>query len=207
MEDNCAQDVELSLDSLVQENKEEVLDEERLEKSLKEKQTEILKKLKDYRRKNGADILWFLFWCIVLGGDIYVKYKIWTEETIFRSIIYYVLAIISLLGIIYKLSDLSKNRKMKIDSRFDLSIIEDDIFLEEIKGLMPEIQDFVLWFLEGNKLGIEDELYWDMKRNLLDIIKDMAEALEKNDGVLLHDATAYGLSKYLELFLPEVEKE
>ena len=79
--------------------------------------------------------------------------------------------------------------------------------VEEIKGLMPEIQDFVLWFLEGNKLGIEDELYWDMKRNLLDIIKDMAEALEKNDGVLLHDATAYGLSKYLELFLPEVEKE
>lgn len=138
MEDNCAQDVELSLDSLVQENKEEVLDEERLEKSLKEKQTEILKKLKDYRRKNGADILWFLFWCIVLGGDIYVKYKIWTEETIFRSIIYYVLAIISLLGIIYKLSDLSKNRKMKIDSRFDLSIIEDDIFLEEIKGLSHE---------------------------------------------------------------------
>ena len=44
---------------------------------------------------------------------------------------------------------------------------------------MPEIQDFVLWFLEGNKLGIEDELYWDMKRNLLDIIKDMAEALDR----------------------------
>lgn len=138
MEDNCTQDIELSLDSLVQENKKEVLDEERLEKSLKEKQTEILKKLKDYRRKNGADILWFLFWCIVLGGDIYVKNQIWTEETIFRSIICYVLGIISLFGIIYKLSDLSKNRKMKIDSRFDLSIIEDDIFLEEIKGLSHE---------------------------------------------------------------------
>lgn len=138
MEDNCTQDVELSLDSLVQENKKEVLDEERLEKSLKEKQTEILKKLKDYRRKNGADILWFLFWCIVLGGDIYVKNHIWTEETIFRLIICYVLAIISLFGIINKLSDLSKNRKMKIDSRFDLSIIEDDIFLEEIKGLSHE---------------------------------------------------------------------
>lgn len=138
MEDNCTQDVELSLDSLVQENKEEVLDEERLEKSLKEKQTEILKKLKDYRRKNGADILWFLFWCIVLGGDIYVKYQIWTEETIFRLIIFYVLAIISFICIIYKISDLSKNRKMKIDSRFDLSIIEDDIFLEEIKGLSHE---------------------------------------------------------------------
>lgn len=41
-------------------------------------------------------------------------------------------------GILYKLTDLSKNRKMKIDSRFDLSIIEDDIFLEEIKGLSHE---------------------------------------------------------------------
>lgn len=79
--------------------------------------------------------------------------------------------------------------------------------IEEINKIMPKIQDFVLWFLEGNRFGIEDELYQNMSRNLLDIIKDMAEALEKHDEVLLHDAAAYGLSKYLELFLPEEKKE
>ncbi|PNV62793.1 hypothetical protein C0033_07150 [Clostridium sp. chh4-2] len=41
-------------------------------------------------------------------------------------------------GIICKLKDLYKNHKIKVDSKFELSIIEDDIFLEEIKGLSNE---------------------------------------------------------------------
>ena len=45
---------------------------------------------------------------------------------------------ISFIGIIYKLKDLYKNHKIKVDSKFELSIIEDDIFLEEIKGLSNE---------------------------------------------------------------------
>lgn len=78
--------------------------------------------------------------------------------------------------------------------------------VEEIGKLMPQIQEFVLWFLEGNRFGIEEELYQDMGRNLLEILKDLAEALENGDRVLLHDAAAYGLSEYLRMFLPE-EKE
>ncbi len=138
MENNNVQYLEELLESMEQENKDEVLNEEKVEKSLKEKQTEILKKLNNYRRKNGVDILWFLLWCIIFGGTIFVKNNIWTKETIFRLIIYYFLVILSFIGILYKLNVLSKNRKMKIDSRFDLSIIEDDIFLEEIKGLSHE---------------------------------------------------------------------
>lgn len=114
------------------------MDEEKLEKSIKEKQTEILNILKYYRRKNGVDILWFLFWCIVLGGNVYVKNKIWIEETTFRLITHYFFAIVSFIGILYKLNDLNRNRSIKIDSRFDLSIIEDDIFLEKIKDLSHE---------------------------------------------------------------------
>lgn len=138
MEDNHIQDIEELSESVGQENKDQVLDKEKVEKSLKEKRTEILKSLKDYRRKNGVDILWFLLWCIIFGGDIYVKNNIWTEQPFFKFIIYYIVLIFSFIGILYKLNDLSKNRKMKIDSRFDLSIIEDDIFLEEIKGLSHE---------------------------------------------------------------------
>ena len=75
--------------------------------------------------------------------------------------------------------------------------------IEEIRKLMPQIQEFVVWFLEGNQFGIEDELYQDMSRNLLDILKDMISAMEYGDRVLLHDAAAYGFSEYLRLFLPE----
>lgn len=138
MEDNNMQDIEELLESMEQENKDEVLSKKKVEKSLKERQTEILKKLKDYRRKNGVDILWFVIWCMIFGGDIYVKNNIWTEGTLLRTITYYFFIIVSFIGILYKLNDISKNRKMKIDSRFDLSIIEDDIFLEEIKGLSQE---------------------------------------------------------------------
>jgi len=138
MEENNIQDIEGLLECMEQENQGEVLSKEKIEKSLKEKQTEILKKLKDYHRKNGVDILWFLIWCIIFGGIIFVKNNIWNEETLFRWITYYFFIVVSFIGILYKLNDISKNRKVKIDSRFELSIIEDDIFLEEIKGLSQE---------------------------------------------------------------------
>lgn len=80
--------------------------------------------------------------------------------------------------------------------------------LAEIKEIIPQIQEFVLWFLEGNRFGIEDELYQAMQQQLLDILKDILEAIEQGDRVLLHDAVAYGLSDYLELFIePRQEAE
>lgn len=79
--------------------------------------------------------------------------------------------------------------------------------IDEIQKLMPQIQEFVLWFLGENRFEIEEELYQDMSANLLEIIRDMAQAIELGDRVLLHDAAAYGLSEYLALFLPEKEGE
>lgn len=76
---------------------------------------------------------------------------------------------------------------------------------EKIEKLMPQIQEFVLWFLGENRFGVEEDLYQGMSSNLLEILKDMAEALKYGDRVLMHDAAAYGLSEYLELFLPEQE--
>lgn len=108
------------------------------ENSLKEKQRAILATLKDYRRKNGIDILWLVIWIVVFVGAIYIKKEVWTEITILKSFIYYFCLVVALIGLICKIDDLSKNRKMKIDSKFELSIIEDDIFLEEIRGLSYE---------------------------------------------------------------------
>ena len=78
--------------------------------------------------------------------------------------------------------------------------------VEEIKKLMPEIQEFVLRFLEENKFGIEDELHWDMRCNLLNILEDIVQALEQHDVVLLHDAATNGLLEYLGLFT-DLEQE
>lgn len=77
---------------------------------------------------------------------------------------------------------------------------------ERTKKIIPEIQEFVLWFLEGNRFGIEEELYQGMSRNLVCLLEDLLEALEQKDMVLLHDAITYGLLEYLELFV-DVEQE
>ena len=73
--------------------------------------------------------------------------------------------------------------------------------LEQTRKILPEIQEFVLWFLEGNRFGIEEELYQNMSSNLLEVLKDILEALEQEDMVLLHDAAANGLLEYLQLFV------
>mgnify|MGYP004619427627 FL=1 len=80
--------------------------------------------------------------------------------------------------------------------------------IERVKNIIPQIQEFVLWFLDGNRFGIEETLYQDMSNVLLHILEDILMALEQNDHVLMHDAIAYGLMEYLELFVqPEQEVE
>ncbi len=81
--------------------------------------------------------------------------------------------------------------------------------IDDIKELVPQIQEFVLWFLEKNKFGIEEELYSQMQAYLLQVLEDILSALKQGDQVLLHDAVTYGLMDYLELFveLGQEEKE
>lgn len=79
--------------------------------------------------------------------------------------------------------------------------------IELVKKIIPQIQEFVLWFLEGNKFGIEEELYLGMQNDLLRILEDIIVAIEQGDRVLLHDAIAYGLMEYLELFIESEQEE
>ena len=41
--------------------------------------------------------------------------------------------------------------------------------VEQIKEIMPDIQEFVLWFLEGNRFGIEEQFYKDMSNNIFTV--------------------------------------
>lgn len=79
--------------------------------------------------------------------------------------------------------------------------------VKRIKKIIPQIQEFVLWFLEENRFGIEAELYESMRINLDYILEDVLAALEQEDMVLLHDATAYGLMEYLKLFVKPEQEE
>ncbi len=78
---------------------------------------------------------------------------------------------------------------------------------EEIKTIIPQIQEFVLWFLEGNRYGIDEELYQNLCTNLTWILQDIVTAMTQGDHVLLHDAVAYGLMNYLEMFIPQEEQK
>jgi hypothetical protein len=96
----------------------------------------------------------------------------------------------------------------KIEKLYEqLQSISDDLLkyqvrgnLAEIKKIIPQMQEFAMWFLETNKFGIEEELYQDMSKNLVKILEDIVSALEQEDRVLLYDAVEYGMMEYLALF-------
>lgn len=73
--------------------------------------------------------------------------------------------------------------------------------IELVKKIIPQIQEFVLWFLEGNRFGIEEVLYKEMQSYLLQVLEDITNAIEQKDRVLLHDALAYGMMEYLKIFM------
>lgn len=78
--------------------------------------------------------------------------------------------------------------------------------IKGIKEEIPQIQEFVLWFLEGDRFGIGQESYREMSGSLLMELEDIAQALQQEDRVLLHDAVAYGLLEKLKLFTGQEDK-
>lgn len=74
---------------------------------------------------------------------------------------------------------------------------------KEIVTEIPQIQNFIEWFMQGNRIEIDDDLYTGMCSNLIDILKDILSAIENKDHVLLNDAIAYGLMNYLKIFMSE----
>ena len=77
--------------------------------------------------------------------------------------------------------------------------------VEAVKELIPQINEFVGWFMSENVFVIEEELYKDMCINLVEIIKDVSQALENEDRVLMHDTITYGFLPYVALFVEQEE--
>ncbi len=86
-------------------------------------------------------------------------------------------------------------------------IYQDRSIIKKTYKNIAAIQEFVTWFLKKNPLGIEEEVYVMMCRDLLNSLKDMLEAAEQNDMVLMNDALAYGILEYLKMFCSPEEEE
>ena len=73
--------------------------------------------------------------------------------------------------------------------------------IDAVKEYMPEITEFIKWFLSGNSFGIDNETYELLTNNLVEIMNDIITAIENNDRVLLNDAIQFGLQEYLRMFI------
>jgi hypothetical protein len=81
---------------------------------------------------------------------------------------------------------------------FHATYHRDNNYVENSKGVLLQVQEFVQWFME-QRFGLESEVY----ENLLDILKDCETAFTEHDNVLMMDALEQGISGYLEMFLSE----
>ena len=78
-------------------------------------------------------------------------------------------------------------------------------FIEDVRPMLPEVQQFAMWFLETPDIGVEPNEKEFMNSEVLSMLKDINEAIENEDSVLMYDALECGIAEYLRLFIPEEE--
>lgn len=103
-----------------------------------------------------------------------------------------------------------KIRQLYIDTSqitVDYLFLKKRNIVERAWKLFPQLQKFSSWFLLENEFDIEEDVYLYMKVQLMEILKDYMEGIEKKDMVLLHDALDYGLVEFLKPFISEEKKE
>lgn len=72
--------------------------------------------------------------------------------------------------------------------------------VEQGIGLAGKIQQFISILLERNLFGLDEQEWADFQRNILDLLKDYAEAAQQKDAVLMVDTLDYGFREYLTIF-------
>ena len=73
-----------------------------------------------------------------------------------------------------------------------------------IREQLNNIQEFAVWFLQKNPLGMDKEAFIQAKKEIIAILQDIVSAIEENDYVLMHDAITYGVMEYLKACNPEL---
>lgn len=79
--------------------------------------------------------------------------------------------------------------------------------IDDSKRIIPEIQRFATWFLNEPEIGVPEDQKAYMNTEVVRMLKDITQAIEKNDSVLMFDALECGIAEYLRLFIPEEDFE
>lgn len=76
------------------------------------------------------------------------------------------------------------------------------IVLNDTRKILPDIQSFMENLMNQKW---DDDMKEYVMGDIMDILEDIVRAYENDDQVLLMDATAYGVQKYLKLFVEDEE--
>lgn len=86
-------------------------------------------------------------------------------------------------------------------------VLQERHIMEEMMEILPQVQEFAVWFLGGNQFGISSEDYQALCENLLSILNDISKAMEQKDKVLMFDSIHFGILEYLKMFAEEETEE
>lgn len=78
--------------------------------------------------------------------------------------------------------------------------------IENVKQLLPLLNNFANEFLRANGFELEEEDYQQLKQLLLNILNDIAQGMEQRDTVLLEDTIEFGLKEFVEMFIPDEQE-
>lgn len=72
--------------------------------------------------------------------------------------------------------------------------------VEQGIGLSGKIQQFISALLERNVFGMDEQEWENFQKNILQLLKDYAEAAQQKDAVLMVDTLDYGFREWLTIF-------
>ena len=76
-------------------------------------------------------------------------------------------------------------------------------YISKVKQMVPKIDGFASFIFKRENIIVDDETYVMLTNELSAILKDIVNAIQNEDEVLMLDSLLNGLKKMLELFLPK----
>lgn len=86
-------------------------------------------------------------------------------------------------------------------------VINKSSLMKQAKDILPAVQNFAVWFIGAEDIGVEKEIKQQMNAEVLSMLEDINESLKNDDSTLMLDALYFGIYEYLTLFAPEEETE
>lgn len=86
------------------------------------------------------------------------------------------------------------------------AVYQKENIIDDVKQILPFLNEFTQEFLSGNYFGLKEEDYQLLRQLLLDILNDIVQGMEQHDIVLLEDTIEFGLKEFVEMFIPDEQE-